>query len=100
MLNKSASRAPRFRGAPIDLVVDVRSKLEFWTGHIPGAVCIPVDQLPAGLEGRGLTPHSRVLVYCSGGMRSADAASLLKQGGYRNVVDGGAMKDAWSHFEP
>jgi rhodanese-related sulfurtransferase len=100
MLNKSARDRPRFRGAPVDLVVDVRSKLEFWTGHIPGAVCIPVDQLPEGLEGRGLTADSRILVYCGVGTRSANAATLLKQGGYRNVVDGGAMKDAWTHFEP
>ena len=100
MLNKSASRAPRFRGAPVDLVVDVRSRLEFWTGHIPGAVCIPVDQLPEGLDGRGLTPDSRILLYCGSGTRSANAAALLKQGGYRNVVDGGGMKDAWAHFEP
>ena len=100
MLNKSAGRASRYRGAPVDLVVDVRSRLEFWTGHIPGAVCIPVNQLPEGLEGRGLTWDSRILVYCSGGIRSVNAASLLKQGGYRNVVDGGALKDAWTHFQP
>jgi len=100
MLNKSAKRAPRYRGAPVDLVLDVRSKLEFWTGHIPGAVCIPVDQLPEGLEGHSLTPDSRILVYCGSGKRSANAASHLREVGYRNVVDGGAMKDAWTHFTP
>jgi rhodanese-related sulfurtransferase len=99
-VSKSAGRAPRFRGTPVDLVVDVRSRLEFWTGHIPGAVCIPVDQLPEGLEGRGLTPDSRILVYCASGPRSANAASRLRQVGYRNVVDGGGMKETWSHFEP
>jgi phage shock protein E len=100
MLNKSASRAPRFRGAPVDLVVDVRSRLEFWTGHLEGAVCIPVDQLPEGLEGHNVTPESRILVYCGSGVRSANAASHLRQVGYRNVVDGGGVKDAWNHFEP
>lgn len=90
---------PRFRGTPVDLVVDVRSRLEFWTGHLPGAVCIPVDQLPAGLEGRDVTRDSRILVYCGSGVRSANAATQLKEAGFRNVVDGGGVKEAWAHFE-
>jgi rhodanese-related sulfurtransferase len=91
---------PRFRGTPVDLVVDVRSRLEFWTGHLPGAVCIPVDQLPAGLEGRDVNRDSRILVYCGSGVRSANAATQLKEAGYWNVVDGGGVKEAWAHFEP
>ena len=97
---KKATRAPRFRGAPIDLVVDVRSKLEFWTGHLPGATCIPVDQLPAGLEGYGVTPDSQILLYCGSGVRSAKAASQLRASGYQKVVDGGAIADARHHYQP
>ena len=96
----AASRAPRFRGSPVDLVVDVRSKLEFWTGHLPGAVCIPVDELPTGLEGRGVSPESHILVYCGSGKRSANAASQLRAAGFKHVVDGGGMSDAWNHFVP
>jgi rhodanese-related sulfurtransferase len=92
--------APHFRGKPVDLVVDVRSKLEFWTGHLPGAVCIPVDQLPAGLEGHAVTPESHILVYCGSGKRSADAASELRAAGFKHVVDGGGMSDAWHHYTP
>jgi rhodanese-related sulfurtransferase len=99
-VNRSARHGPRFRGTPVDLVVDVRSRLEFWTGHLPGAVCIPVDQLPAGLEGRDVTRDSRILVYCGSGVRSATAVTQLKEGGFWNVVDGGGVKEAWHHFEP
>lgn len=99
-MKKSAECAPRFRGAPVDLVVDVRSKLEFWTGHLPGAVCIPVDELPAGLEGRVVSPESRILVYCGSGARSANAASQLRAAGFKHVVDGGGISDAWNHFVP
>ena len=88
-MKKGTARAPRFRGAAVDLVVDVRSKLEFFTGHLPGAVCIPVDELPAGLERRGASPESRILVYCGSGQRSAKAASQLQAAGYKHVVDGG-----------
>jgi hypothetical protein len=29
---------PTFRDAPVDLVIDVRSTLEYWLGHLPGAL--------------------------------------------------------------
>ena len=99
-MKKTASCSSRFRDAPVDLVVDVRSKLEFWTGHLPGAVCIPVDDLPAGLEGRGVSPESRILVYCGSGKRSANAAEQLRAAGFRHVVDAGGMSDAWNNYVP
>lgn len=98
-MKPDASTAARFRGAPVDLVVDVRSKLEFWTGHLPGAVCIPVERLPEGLVGRyGITPASRILVYCAGGTRSAIAAEQLRAAGYKHVVDGGGLSAAREHY--
>ena len=36
---------PSFRRQPIDVVLDVRSRIEFWFGHLDGATCIPVDTL-------------------------------------------------------
>ena len=99
-MKKGTARAPRFRGEAIDFVVDVRSKLEFWAGHLPGAVCIPVDELHAGLERRGVSPESRILVYCGSGHRSAKAASQLQAAGFKHVVDGSGMSDAFNHFAP
>lgn len=92
---------PRFRGKPVDLVVDVRSKVEFWMGHLPGAVCIPVERLPGGITVHaGISTASRILVYCAGGKRSAEAASQLRAAGYANVVDGGGMSAAWEDYTP
>lgn len=91
---------PAFKNRPVDLVLDVRSKLEFFLGHLDGAVNIPVDQLPTGLAGRaGLTPQTRILVYCAGGIRSAQAAVLLRHAGYTNVVDGGGMAEAHANYQ-
>ncbi|MBA3852891.1 MAG: hypothetical protein C0503_00660 [Gemmatimonas sp.] len=92
---------PTFRNRPVDAVIDVRSKLEFWMGHLPGATNVPVDRLPdglTGLDGLNLTPKSRILVYCASGMRSAQAAGILKAAGYSNVVDGGGMGAASQDF--
>ena len=99
-MTQTRGRAPQYRGAPVDLVLDVRSRLEYWMGHLPGAVCIPVEQLPTGLEGRGVTFESRILVYCATGKRSENAASLLRAVGYRHVVDGGGMPNVWNHYVP
>ena len=100
-MKKDIPGAPRFRGAPIDLVVDVRSKVEFWLGHLPGAVCIPVDEVREALVSRDdLSSNSRILVYCGSGARSATAASLLRAAGFKEVVDGGAMSAAWNEYSP
>lgn len=90
---------PQFRNLPVDAVIDVRSQLEFWLGHLPGAANIPVDQLPHGLaELPGLDYKSRILVYCASGGRSAAAASSLRAAGYLRVTDGGGMAEARRDF--
>ena len=91
---------PRFRKAPVDVVIDVRSKVEFWLGHLPGAHCVPVDTLPDGLDGvAGVAKNARLLVYCASGGRSAMARQILTDAGYTNVVDGGGLASARAEFE-
>lgn len=100
-MSTNVASAPRFRGALVDLVVDVRSHIEFWLGHLPGAVCIPVTNIPEGIaKHNGVTATSRILVYCASGNRSSSAAALLQAAGYRNVVDGGGFAAASEHFTP
>jgi len=90
---------PSFRQKPIDLVIDVRSHLEFWMGHLDGATCIPVDKLTDALPKRpNVTKDARILVYCASGARSAAAVGTLKSLGYRNVMDGGGMGAARSDY--
>ena len=70
-------------------------------GHLPGAVCYPVERVVEGVASREeISTSSRILVYCAGGVRSADAAAKLRAAGYRNVVDGGGMNAASTEFTP
>jgi rhodanese-related sulfurtransferase len=99
----TATKPPRatYRGEPVDAVVDVRSKLEFWLGHLDGAVCIPVDVIASRLaEHPEITKDARILVYCASGGRSAAAAAELKALGYTRVTDGGAMATAATKYSP
>ncbi len=66
-------------------IVDVRNPGETEDGMVPGAVNIPVGQLPA--RSGELDPNRPTVVYCAGGYRSSVAASLLRQRGFADVSD-------------
>ena len=74
-------------------VVDVRNPGEAAAGMIPGAVGIPVGQLPDRLA--ELDPAKPTVVYCAGGYRSSVAASLLRQRGFGDVSDILGGYNAW-----
>jgi phage shock protein E len=72
-------------------LVDVRSPGEYASGHIPGAINIPVQELSDRVG--ELAPSDKAIVlYCQSGMRSASAARFLKAAGYKNVHNLGAMR--------
>lgn len=75
------------------VLIDVRTPAEFESGHIEGALLVPVQQL--GASGDALPPtDTPVVVYCRSGRRSASAANWLRQAGYESVHDLGPMS-AW-----
>jgi len=79
-------------------VVDVRTPAEFAAGHVPGAVNIPFDQMPARAAELG-APSTPVLVYCRSGRRSGVAAQTLKEKGFTRLWDLQAY-DRWVASEP
>ena len=74
-------------------IVDVRNPGEAAAGMIPGAVNIPVGQLPDRVG--ELDPDAPTVVYCAGGYRSSVAASLLRQRGFGDVSDILGGFNAW-----
>lgn len=81
-----------YRRRKIDVIIDVRSRLEFMFGHIATARCIPLDAIEARVPKlRGIGPDSSILVYCGSGSRSKLAADRLRELGYRHVTDGGTL---------
>jgi phage shock protein E len=87
----SAARARQLvaQGARL---VDVRSPAEFAAAHIDGASNIPVGEI--GRRNRELGAKERpVIVYCASGTRSAMAKRTLKNAGFREVYNLGAMRN-------
>ena len=94
-----SAAAVRFKGKRVDVVIDVRSRLEFWMGHIDDAVNIAVDVVAEELPRRPeIARDAAILVYCASGARSAAAATELRALGFRNVVDGGGIGAARREF--
>src|SRR5262245_32613720 len=67
------------------VVLDVRTPPEWTGGHIPGAVHIPMDELPARCQ--ELDPDRETLVVCQHGVRSAYAGQWLSQMGFDRVYN-------------
>ncbi|NLB44789.1 MAG: rhodanese-like domain-containing protein, partial [Clostridiaceae bacterium] len=62
---------------PDALLIDVRTEAEFKSGHIEGALLLPIDQLQAKLSELPKDKATPLVVYCRSGNRSATAAQIL-----------------------
>jgi len=74
------------------VLVDVRGRNEYAAGHVPGALHVPLGELPARAHE---LPRDRTLaVFCGGGTRSRIAMSVLRKQGFTRIVDQGGGFDA------
>jgi phage shock protein E len=73
-------------------ILDVRTPEEFNSGHVDGAINIPVDQVAARIEEIKEMP-TPIVAYCRSGNRSGMAVSILKQHGITDVSNGGGIDD-------
>lgn len=66
------------------ILIDVREPSEYYSGHIPPAINIPLRTLTQNL---GAIPRDRpVVLYCSAGYRAAMGVMTLHLLGYDNVL--------------
>lgn len=82
------------------LILDVREPEEFSQGHLPNAINIPRGflEVKADLEhykrdARLQDRDQRILCYCGGGHRSAMAARVLQEMGFKEAV---SMDEGWT----
>ncbi len=70
------------------IIIDVRDPGEFKSGHVEGAVNVPVSKLKSAKEIKTLAKDQKIIVYCASGARSAMAQKLLESMGFMEVVNG------------
>jgi rhodanese-related sulfurtransferase len=87
--------AELFRSGKRAEIIDVRSETEFAAGHIPGAKCIPLPQLPFRRADLG---NCDLILVCEAGTRARMAhESLTHHQGNILVLDGGTR--AWRNAD-
>ena len=79
------------------IVLDVREQDEYDSGHIPGAVLLPVGSIDEDTAAEVIPEkESTVLVYCRSGNRSKTASSVLADLGYTNIYEFGGI-NTWPY---
>ena len=73
------------------IILDVRSKSEYESGHISKSINIPVDQLGTNLN-KLKDKNKPIITCCASGMRSASAKAMLISNGYKEVYNGGGWR--------
>jgi rhodanese-related sulfurtransferase len=76
------------------LVIDTRPAIEYEHGHLPGAVSIPVDELPERLD--ELPRDGRIVAYCRGAycLMADEAVALLRRHGF----DAHRLEGGWPEW--
>lgn len=67
-------------------LVDVREKIEWNEGYVPGAIHVPRGHLESQIEETVPDKSKKIVLYCAGGVRSLMAGETLQQMGYQDVV--------------
>lgn len=75
-------------------LIDVREPHEFQICRIPGSTLIPLGELPKHLN--ELDPSAEYVMHCKMGGRSAKAVELMKQSGFKRVINMAGGITAWS----
>ena len=79
------------------LVLDVREQHEYDSGHIPGAVLLPVGAIRKDTAADVIDElDTVVLVYCRSGNRSKTASQALVNLGYTNIYEFGGI-NTWPY---
>lgn len=75
------------------IILDVRTLEEFKEKHIPGAICVPNETIGNAEIPSLPDKEQMILVYCSSGNRSKQAAQKLADMGYTNIYEFGGIND-------
>jgi len=73
------------------MLIDVRSPMEFQSGHVSGAINLPLERVADQIERIVPDKSTPLILYCQSGGRSGMACAMLHQAGYDCVANGGGV---------
>jgi phage shock protein E len=78
------------------VIIDVRTKGEYQSGHLRNSINIPIDNLPGKIN--KLNKNKPIITCCASGARSASARRMLKSNGFEQVYNGGSWYSLRKYF--
>lgn len=81
------------------IILDVRRKDEFESGHIPEAINIANEDIGTEILAELPDVDKCIYVYCRSGNRSKQASEKMVQAGYTNIVEFGGILDWTGEIE-
>jgi len=84
----------KYKSIPSAILLDVRTEAEVKEGALPNAQNIVYDDSFSEKLG-SLSKETAIFVYCAAGKRSAKAAEILKEKGFKEVYQLKGGLDAW-----
>lgn len=73
-------------------IIDVRSPLEYKSGHYKGAINIPHTDITTGIRKAKIKKEHPIILYCASGSRASIALRELKAKGYTNIHNAGSQR--------
>ncbi len=91
----SPQQAAQMQSTQKAVIIDVRENDEWRSGHIAGAIHIPLGEIGNRVTELTQYQNTPIITQCRSGSRSAKAANVLKNAGFNTVynMDGGL--NAW-----
>lgn len=89
---QSAATLPQETARAQGMWIDVRTPQEFRSGHLQGAINIPVQHIRAGIAAASPDKNAPLNLYCRSGRRVEAAMQELKAMGYTNITNHGGYE--------
>ena len=81
------------------IIIDVRTKQEWDSGYIDGAIHIPLNNLSKDINKYTVSNNEEILLYCRSGNRSGKAKLILEELGYTDIRNIGGIEDASKNLD-
>jgi phage shock protein E len=73
-------------------IIDVRTEKEYKLGHLKNAINIPYTEIKEKIKEYVWDKEEKIILYCQSGRRAGIAEKILKEMGYKNVINAGAYE--------
>ena len=79
------------------VIIDVRSRQEYKSGHIPGSKSIPVNEFASRISELEKYKENSVIVHCASGSRSTSAVRVLLKNNFTNIYHMNRGLSGWRY---